>query len=121
LGTRLEIMTPKYVPITVEARIKGKAGTDFEQVAAEIESMLYRYINPVYGGPDGKGWPFGHDIYVPEIYAVIYKMGNFRYIDEVRLFPVDPETGERGEATARVSIAPDSLICSHKHEVTVVE
>lgn len=121
LGTRLEIMTPKYVPITVEARIKGKAGTDFEQVAAEIERMLYRYINPVYGGPDGKGWPFGHDIYVPEIYAAIYAMENFRYIDEVRLFPVDPETGERGEAAARVSVALDSLICSHKHDVTVVE
>ena len=121
LGTQLEIMTPKYIPVIIEARIKGREGTDFEGVAADIAKMLYRYINPVYGGDEGKGWPFGHDISVPEIYAAIHVMGSFSYVEEVKLFPIDPETGERGESVTRIEVAPDSLVCSHRHEISVVE
>ena len=44
LGTQLEIMTPKYIPVIIEARIKGREGTDFEGVAADIAKMLYRYM-----------------------------------------------------------------------------
>lgn len=120
LGTRLEIMSPAYVPISVEARMKGKPGTDFQQVASEIEAMLYRYINPVCGGSDGKGWPFGHDVSAPEVYAAIYATGGFSHIEELSLFPVDPSTGERGQAATKVSVGPDGLACSHRHKVTVV-
>lgn len=121
LGTQLEIVAPKYIPVAVEARIKGKEGTDFSQVAAEIERALYRYINPVCGGADGEGWPFGRGISLSEIYAAMQGIADFDYIEEARLFPIDPETGERGEATTQISVARDGVICSHEHEIEVVE
>jgi hypothetical protein len=83
--------------------------------------MLYRYINPVCGGPDGKGWPFGRGISLSEVYAVVQQAANVDHVEEARLFPVDPETGERQEATTQVSVAHDSLLCSHKHEIAVAE
>lgn len=121
LGTRLEIVSPEYIPVSVEVKIKGKPGTDFEQVAKDTETMLYRYINPVYGGSEGNGWPFGHDISIPEIYAAIYSMGNFTHIEELRLYTIDRRTGERGQAVPKVSIGTDGLACSHKHKVVVVQ
>ena len=119
LGTRLEIIAPKYVPVAVEARIKGKPGADYRQIADEIERALYRYINPVCGGSEGKGWPFGRGIALSEIQAAIQGMANIDYIENVKLFPVDPATGERQEAITQISFSIDNLICSHRHEITV--
>ena len=121
LATRLEIAPPAYVPVAVEARIKVKAGRDTGQVASDVEKRLYRYINPVCGGPDEDGWPFGGSLSLPEIYATIQGTPNADYIEEAKLFPIDPTTGERQEATTRISIPPNSLLCSHKHEIIVTE
>ncbi len=121
LGTRVEITAPGYVPVGVEARIKGRTGADFDQVAEEIEKGLYRYINPVSGGADGKGWPFGRGVSLTEIYAAIQAMPNFDHIEEVNLFSIDPDSGDRLEATTQMQVPPDGLICSHKHQITVVE
>jgi predicted phage baseplate assembly protein len=117
LATRLEIVSPAYVPVAVEARIKVKKGSDPGQVAADVEGRLYHYINPVCGGPDGKGWPFGHDVLLSEVYAIIQGTAKVDHIEEVELFPVDSKTGERQEATVKISLPPDSLLCSHKHEI----
>ncbi|MBA7468473.1 hypothetical protein ES707_03724 [subsurface metagenome] len=121
LATRLEIAPPEYVLVVVEARIKVKVGRHVGQVAADVEKRLYRYINPVCGGPDGNGWPFGVSLSLPEIYATIQGTPNADYIEEARLFPIDPTTGERQEATTRISISPNSLLCSYKHEIIVEE
>jgi len=121
LGTRLEISAPKYVPVAVRVRIKGREGTDFARVASGIERGLYRYIHPLKGGADGKGWPFGRGISLSEVYAAIQAMGGFENIEEATLFPVDSETGEAGEPAAQVTVSIDSLLCSGKHEIEVVE
>jgi hypothetical protein len=75
----------------------------------------------VCGGPDGDGLPFGDSLTLPEIYAIIQGTPNADYIEEAKLFPVNPVTGERQEATTRLSIPANSLICSHKHEIIVEE
>jgi predicted phage baseplate assembly protein len=121
LATRLDIDTPQYVPVVVAAQVRVKRGSDHQQVMADVERRLYHYINPACGGADGNGWPFGRSLSLSEVYAVLQGINKVDYIEEVKIFPVDPETGQRQEATARISIAPYSLLCSHKHEVTVVE
>jgi len=119
LATRLEIGSPEYIPVAIEVRIKAKTGSNPERLATSVEKRLYKYINPVYGGPDGKGWPFGYSLSLSEIYAIIQGTANVDYIEEVKLFPIDTETGERQEATTKITISPDSLICSHQHEIVV--
>ncbi|MFC1944160.1 putative baseplate assembly protein [Chloroflexota bacterium] len=119
LGTRLEITVPKYVPVAVEARIKGNPETDYNKVADEIEQALYNYINPVYGGPDGKGWPFGGGISLSQLYAMIQMTSDFDYIRDIKLFPVDPESEELQEANVQVVVSIDSMICSHTHSIIV--
>jgi predicted phage baseplate assembly protein len=121
LATRLDIDTPQYVPVAVAAQVRVRKGSNHQQVVADVERRLYHYINPVYGGEGGDGWPFGRSLSLSEVYAVLQGIAKIDYIEEVKLFPVDPETDQRQEATAKISISPYSLLCSHKHEVTVVE
>ena len=72
------------------------------------------------GGAEGNGWPFGRSLSVSEILAALQSIAMIDYIEEVKLFPVDRATGERQEASTRITISPHSLICSHKHEVKLV-
>lgn len=119
LATRLEIDSPEYIPVAVEVRVKAKAGSNPERIAAAVEKRLYRYINPVYGGSNGNGWPFGQSLSVSEIYAILQGIVSIDYIEEAKIFPIDPESNERQDATTKIVISPDSLFCSHKHEIVV--
>jgi len=121
LTTRLDIATPEYVPVSVSVQVRAKKHSVREQIAAHVERRLYQYINPICGGADGNGWPFGRSLSLPEIYAALQGIRGVDYIEEVNIFPVDTATGARQEATTKVVISPHSLICSYKHEVTVVE
>ncbi|MFO8009704.1 MAG: putative baseplate assembly protein [Dehalococcoidia bacterium] len=121
LGTRMEIAEPRYTPVSIEARIKGKPGTDFTLVAAGIERALYRYINPVRGGVDSKGWPFGRGVSPAEVYSAIQEAGDIDFIREAKVFMVDPDTGERDEITDEMVLSAESVLCSHQHKVTVEE
>jgi len=121
LATRLDIASPEYIPVAVAVQVRAKKHGVHEQIAADVERRLYQYINPICGGADGDGWPFGRSLSLPEIYAALQGIEKVDYIEDVSIFPVDTTTGERQEATTKIDISPQSLICSHKHEVTVVE
>ena len=117
LGTRFEIASPEYTPVSVEARVRAKAGIDPRQLANAVERRLYHFINPVCGGPSGDGWPFGRHLFLSDVYSLIQGTPNLDYIEEVTLFPV--KDGERQEAATMISIPPDGLLCSYQHEVMV--
>jgi predicted phage baseplate assembly protein len=117
LATRLEIASPEFVRVVVEARIKAKGNSDLRQLVSDVEKRLYHYINPLCGGPDGTGWPFGRSISLSEVYATIQGAASIDYIEEVRLYPI--KNGERQEATTKISISPDSILFSHHHEIVL--
>ncbi len=119
LATSLELASPHYLPVSVVARIRVKDHADATRFSAEAEKRLYRYINPVCGGPDGKGWPFGRSLSLSEAYAALQETPGLDYIEDIQLFPLDPATGERQEASHRIAVSRDGLIRSHKHEIIV--
>jgi predicted phage baseplate assembly protein len=119
LGTRLEVGPALYQAVAVEARVKITAESDPVKTLAEAERRLYRYINPVSGGSDGKGWPFGRNLSRSEVFSVIQGTPNVEYAEEVKIFAVDP-SGQRRDAGNRLVIPADSLLYSVKHRVEAV-
>ncbi|MFO7995875.1 MAG: putative baseplate assembly protein [Dehalococcoidia bacterium] len=120
LATRLDIDTARYVPVAVVAKVKARRGSSHQKVAADVEKRLYNYINPICGGMDRTGWPFGRSLSLSELYAALQEIPRVDYIEDVAIFPVDPDTDQRQEATTTITVPPHSVLCSHKHEVTVV-
>jgi predicted phage baseplate assembly protein len=117
LAMRVEIAIPEYQPIVIEARVKSKSGCDNEFVSNHIKQRLYRFINPVCGGPQGQGWGFGRSLFQSEIYSVIQGTPEVEYIEDVKILAVDWNTGQRQSVDGRLGIPANSLICSGQHEV----
>ncbi|MQS39645.1 putative baseplate assembly protein [Streptomyces katsurahamanus] len=118
VGTRLAVEPPVYQGVTVVARLAAD-GDDADRVRAEALTALFRHIDPLRGGADGAGWPFGRPVQYGEVFAVLQSVRGVELVEEVRLFPADPVTGRRGAGVERIDIAPGALVFSHQHQIVV--
>lgn len=119
VGTRVTVEPPVYQGVTVVARVRARADHSPVRVQEQAVTELYRYFNPIVGGPDGSGWPFGRPLLLGEVYAVLQRVGGVELVEDARLFGADPISGARGQATQRIDLATNALVFSYDHQVLV--
>ncbi|KQO96752.1 putative baseplate assembly protein [Leifsonia sp. Leaf264] len=119
VGTRLIIEPPLYQGVTVVAKLIARSRVAVDTLKSQALEALYRHFDPVRGGADGKGWPFGRPVLAGEVYAVLQALPGTELVDEVLLFGADPVTGKRGEPTQRIVLDPNSLVFSFEHRIRV--
>ncbi len=118
LTVRVDIREPQYSWIAVEVAAVAAADADPERVRADIERQLYRFLNPIVGGPTGNGWPFGRDLYPSDVYACLQGVRGIDFIESLRAYHVPP-AGSRAEITGRLEVPTHGLIASGEHRVDV--
>jgi predicted phage baseplate assembly protein len=121
IGTRVLVEPPMYRGVTVVAELGARPGVRPSRVQADALDALYRFLNPLTGGPDGTGWPFGRAVHAGEVFGVLQKVLGVDLVDDVRLFSANPVTGERGSPTARVDLPGNSLVFSYEHQIRVTQ
>jgi predicted phage baseplate assembly protein len=119
IGTRVLVSPPRYRGVTVVARVIARPRLDKARVRADALEALYKHLNPISGGRDGKGWEFGRPVQAGDVYALLQRVRGVDLVEDVRLFGADPVTGERGEETQRLNVDRHSLIFSFEHHVKV--
>ena len=109
LGVQVRLLEPEYVGVTVRTEV-GIA-PDYnnpsaqQAILAELETLLYRFLNPLTGGTEGKGWPFGCPVYPSDIVALFQQVPGVRYLGAVQLF----ELRKRGQVWVR-SLPADNVV-----------
>ena len=68
LTTRLHVVGPTYVPVQVALTVVRRSDADPQDTAAAVLAALAAKLDPLSGGTDGTGWPFGRALLVSEIY-----------------------------------------------------
>jgi predicted phage baseplate assembly protein len=121
IGTRVIVEPPVYRGITIVARLRPRPRVTPARLQAEALAALYGYFNPITGGPQGTGWPFGRPIQVGEVFAVLQRIRGTEIVEDVRLFGADPITGQRGQATQRLDLESHALVFSYEHQLLVEE
>ncbi len=119
IGTRVAVEPPSYRGVTVVARIIARPKADVARIQKEALKALYTYLNPISGGPDGDGWPFGRPVQSGEVYGLLQRIRGVDMIEDARLFGANPVTGERGKETRKLEVDPYSLLFSYEHQVRV--
>ncbi|NLT55652.1 MAG: putative baseplate assembly protein [Actinomycetales bacterium] len=127
LTVRMVVDRPTYLGISIAARVRAAPGMRTETVRASAEAALYRYVNPVIGGPDGHGWPFGRDLNIGEAFALLSGVVGVLAVEEVVFFSGDLALS-RGTRRTRderlgnaVRLPEGSLFASCDHRVVVVQ
>ena len=123
VGTRMLVQPPDYVGLTIVVRLSARRGFNAADVRTSVLRALYRLFDPLVGGPDGTGWPFGRSVQSQEVYATLARVAGVdmsRKVDLV-LFPAEADNGTRGPATERIDLPPTGLVYSFEHQVKIVE
>ncbi|MFI7482645.1 putative baseplate assembly protein [Kocuria sp. M1R5S2] len=121
VGARVVVEPPRYLGVTVVARLTARRKVATDSLKRLSLQALYEYFDPIRGGPDGDGWPFGRPVQSGEVHAVLQRLPGTEIVDEVFLFAVDPRTGERGERVQRIDLGKHDLVFSVGHQVRVAE
>jgi predicted phage baseplate assembly protein len=121
VGTRVLVAPPQYAGLTVVADVHARERFDADEVHDAVLRALYGLLDPLTGGPDGTGWPFGRSVQSHEVHAALARIPGVDMAQEVSvtLFPADADTGRRSPAVQRMDLPVTGLVFSYEHQVRV--
>ncbi|MGI9301089.1 MAG: hypothetical protein ACR2RB_00050 [Gammaproteobacteria bacterium] len=115
LTTRHHVVGPDFVAVRVSATLFLREDALPDTTLNRVIETLYGFFDPLHGGPEKTGWPFGRDVYASEVYALFDNMPLIDSVENVSL-DVGGEQGRvRSEAGAAVSVTLDA------HELVAIE
>jgi phage-related baseplate assembly protein len=115
VGTRLLVVGPQYLEVRVRAKLVLIPGAKSQRIIAAVSSALDLFLSPLLGGPTGRGWPFGRDVYRSEILEVIDRTPGVDHVEDLEL------VGAAGEPQCgNLCVGPLMLVAAGAHELSVV-
>ncbi len=90
LGIQIRLQTPEYVGVAVQTEValesEYKHPSAQQEILGQLRVALYRFLNPITGGLDRQGWPFGRPVYPSDIVNLFQQFPAVRYLGVVQLF-----------------------------------
>ena len=122
LGIQVRLEQPSYVGVSVIVKVLlEKNISQDEETRNRIKAFLHRFLNPLVGGFDGKGWELGKKLHASEIVAVCQKIPFVKYVGDVQLFRIwkfpkgwIPEDEDNPEI--EINPGSEGIICSWEAE-----
>ncbi|MEB3288794.1 MAG: putative baseplate assembly protein [Leptolyngbya sp.] len=119
LGVQVALREPDYVGVAVQIEVglapEHRNPQAQTQTLHRLRSALYRFLNPLTGGPNGNGWPFGAPLYPSDIISLVQSHEGVRYLGTVLLFEIRRDGDQWTRTLApnnRIDPGPQGLICS---------
>lgn len=87
LTTRLHIVEPEYVSVTIEVELVLKDGAQAEEVKQNAKEEVKMFFEALSSGKywQGKGWPFGRGIYISELYQILDDLEGVNYVENLQI------------------------------------
>ena len=120
LTTRLDIRAPVYRWVTCKVQLRANPGVNPETVEAEVLNRLHTFLNPISGGPNGDGWPFGRDLFVSDVYQCLQGLPNVQFIRGVEMRAATAGGPGEGAPVEMLEVLAHGVIASARHEVEFV-
>jgi predicted phage baseplate assembly protein len=120
LTAQLTVRPPDYKRVSVTVDLQARAEADPRRVEHDVAANLEALLNPFVGGVDGKGWPFGRDLYLSDLYACVQRTEGVEFIKELQMSWLDRKNRPHTE-DKKIELLDHEVIVSDKHKVTASE
>ncbi len=115
IAGRIYVIGPCYVGISVSAEVVPLDRDQASVIEGRIVKNLESFLHPLSGGgAEGKGWDFGRNVYISEIYAVIEATEGVDYVEP------DSVVLNNNASLEEVSVDDNSLVYSKPHDITMI-
>lgn len=116
----LHVIGPEYVKVSVVCKVRITRKSSPAEVLKRIQKQLNRFLDPLVGGQDGKGWPFGRAVYPSEIYQIIDNIEGVDCASSVSL-SAESASGHSKKEGDIIKISRIALVVSGEHKIEVIE
>jgi predicted phage baseplate assembly protein len=128
LTTQVEIGEPDYLFVSTEIRLVADPRADEDQVTRRVRSALNRFVNPLWGGPNGEGWPFRRTLTLADLYAQVGEVRGVAFLLDAKIFVsklVDLEqnvfgSDEMVSNAEGVRVGEHQILATREHRIRVV-
>jgi predicted phage baseplate assembly protein len=117
LTTRVNIRPPAYTWVSVKVTLEMAPDVEPSEVEKTVLSRLYRFLNPLTGGLEGTGWPFGRDVFLSDVYQILQGV---QFVRNVEMFRVQSGGLPQGTPEDLIEILAHGVIASGVHQVRFV-
>jgi len=107
LTVRHAVIAPLYAPVAVTASFVRRP--DAGPLLEAVEKAIRSFLDPLAGGPEGEGWPFGRDVYVSEIYHALEAVPGLDFVTEVKLSSPAGGAGSQLEQATEILHSGDQV------------
>lgn len=115
IGTRVIVVGPRYLEVAVRAKVRVLPNASTLRVRDQVSAAIDAFFNPITGGPDGTGWPFGRDVYRAEVLQVVDETPG---VDNV--ISLDLVAESCAPQCGNLCLRPGWLVAAGRHEIEVV-
>jgi len=105
------VIPPVYLPVGVQAVVSPVDSSAAGDVIERATTALNAFLHPLTGGPDGTGWPFGRDVFLSDVAALLESLEGMDYVEALMLLAGGTPVGERVPVpTDRIVVAGPLLL-----------
>jgi len=90
LTTQLHVVGPQFVTVGIKGTVVPFSDELEPALQQRVVEAVKNFFDPRTGGEDGKGWPFGRNVFVSEIYSLLDQLAGVDYVTSVTLTPATP-------------------------------
>lgn len=84
--TRVVVVPPAYRGVVVETSVVAVTGLiDPAPLRRRVEEAVRTFLDPLAGGVDGRGWPFGRALFRSELFRVLEGVAGVDHVAALRL------------------------------------
>lgn len=110
---RISVIPPDYLPVGVSAQVTATQVDQSGSVKLLVVAALNQFFHPLYGGPDGRGWPFGRGVYLSDVATVLDGVAGVDHTTQLMLMINEIPAGES------VSVPPNQLIAAGTMQIVM--
>jgi hypothetical protein len=104
LAGQVTVIGPRWLPIGVDAVLIPHDPADGGVVHAAVTERVLTFLHPLTGGPAGRGWPAGRDVFLSDMAAAVLRVPGLDRVAELQLRTDGTPQGEQ------VSVPVDRIV-----------
>jgi predicted phage baseplate assembly protein len=128
LTTVVQVAEPQYVFVSLDIRLVADPRANADDVGRRVQEALNLFLHPLYGGPNGDGWPFRRTLTLADVYAAVGSVRGVAFLLDAKMFVSSLVNADEGILSSEtlvsnetgVRLGHDQLLCTRQHNIRVV-
>jgi hypothetical protein len=114
VSSMVSVEKPRYVELSLKIDVVREPGGSSEDIKNQVDFQLRKFLHPILGGRNERGWPFGRALHKIDLYNVVEEVPGVEFVDRVVILDEDHQ-----QSVEAVKLGMKQL--PHVIDISVVE